>query len=243
MSYFDIIEDQELMLESQNTIDRLNAKNKKKVSLLDQMTYDRTIFDKGKNLYEEYSETNFNHKSKIDLLYYNQLLENLNPELIDKVSQLLISNIKNIKNIYESINTNSEYFGKHNIDSNILDESIEVQHKAISKTIYEFLNNKFYKLTPEEREKKYLPLCLEECKSLISEGIESDVATQFSIKRHLITELLDNIAFPAGIKHRLNYLLESKSYGQIFDQEKLKELYTTYQLLNNDISKVITACV
>ena len=241
-TYFDTTVDQELMLESQNTLARLD-KGKKKISLLEQMNNDRKTLDKGKHLYEEYSDANFNTKSKIDLLYYTQLLENLDPSLTDKVSQLLTTNIKNIKDIYESINTNPEYFGKHTIDDEILNESVEVQHKLISKNIYEFLDNKFYKLTPENREKKYLPLCLEECKSLIAEGNDADIATQFSIKRYLITELLDAIAFPTVIKYRLNYLLESDTYGRVFDQKELKQLYTKYQSLNTDISKIITMCI
>ena len=243
MQYFEDIENQELMTESQNTLKRLNEKNKKKVSLLEQMTHDRDVFDKGKNLYEEYSEDTFNYKSKIDLLYYSQLLENLDSSLVDKVTKLLVTNIKNIKEIYESINTNPEYFGKANIPNDILEESIEFQHKVISKNIYEFLNTKFYKLNPKQREEKYLPLCIDDCKTLISEGLSPDEATQFNIKKYLISELLDSIAFPSIIKYRLNYLLESKSYGQLFDQDELKQLYTKYQDLNTDISKIVVMCI
>ena len=241
--YFDIEQDQELMLESQTTLKRIQEKNKKKISLIEQIEEERTILDKGKHLYEEYSEETFNYKSKIDLLYYKQLLENLDESLVNKVEQLLIKNIKTIKDIYESINTNPECFKASKIPNNILEESIEIQQQTISKNIYEFLDTKFYKLSPEKREEKYLPLCSEDSKKLISEGISPEEAVQFSIKKNVIVEFLDNIAFPSTIKHRLNYLLESKSYGQIFDQKQLKKTFENYQKATENIAKIITVCI
>jgi len=243
VQYFDIDQEQELMLESRKTLERLEEKNKKKIPLIEQMQKDRSIMDKGKDLYEEYSEDTFNYKSKVDLLYYNQLLQNLDESLVEKVEQLIIENIKLIKEIYKSINTNPVCFKQSKLTDNFLEESINVQQSIISKNIYEFLNLNFYNLDPQKRQKKYLPLCTESSKKLISEGMDPKEAVEFSIKKHLIYALLDDIAFPKIIKHRLNYLLESDLYGKIFDQDELKTIFKKYQKLTESIASIITTCI
>jgi len=239
--FFNSDENYKLMLESKQTIDRLQKKKAKKIDLLVEMQNNYKAIDRGKHLFEEYSYESFNDKLKIDTLYYKQLLQSLDESLVPDVEKLLIKNFTNIRHIYESINTKPECFS--GVTVSILTEGIQNQSRILSKNIHNFFNNKFYSLSVDKREEKYYECCVEECKTIITEGVEPDEAIQFVIKRNIIHELLDNIAFPFAIKSRLNYLMGSEQYGKIFDQNALIEHFNRYNKLNENISKIVVLCV
>jgi len=193
-------------------------------------------------LFESFDITVWEGKVKVDVLYFEQLLQKLNEDQIELVENALGVYFKDIRMIYEFINLKPEVYGK-NIDIKILEDSNEMCQQKLSSVIYEYFDIYFYGLSPDKRVDKYIETSRELSRSLINEGIEPDEAIEFSIKTTIMENLLTKIAFPFATWSRINYLIESEDYGKVFDQKTLIELVESFQKKVGSISKIAAAVI
>lgn len=239
--FFDIQEN-ELMCEAKQALQKLDNERNSKKDLLVEFQNNWKKYDKGRVYFEEYTPESFQSKIKVDLLYMDQLLQKLDNDQIHEVEKLISSLYKDVKELYEFINIKPEIYGK-NITEQLITENNEKIKGLLSKNIYNYLSNHFYDLPVERRESLYFERTKEDSKTLISEGQDAKTAVEFSIKKCLMEDLVRNICFPAVIRTRLNYILEDEAFGDLFDQDALHELYNSYDKKLNNLSKVIAVCV
>jgi hypothetical protein len=196
----------------------------------------------GRAMYEIYDPVIFEGKIRVDMMYYEQLFQKLEPEVKEKLQESMAHLFTNIRKIYECINIKPEIYGK-GINEEIIDESIEHAQRKLSKAIYENLDKNFYRLNEEQRQSKYYEICKGTIKDLMAEGMESDSAVSFSIKTAVIQELLKSIAFPFSAWTRTKHLMESVQYAKVFDQDRLINLVESFEKKIFNISKIIATCV
>lgn len=234
--------DESVFVSSRDTLTRLKDKKIVERPLMEVYSNISSKMDRGKDLFEPYDSISFEGKTKVDLLYYEQLLQKLEESLSPQVSTLIAKLYTNIREIYEFVNINPEIYG-NKIDVKILNDSVEDTRRKLSKVIYEYLDNNFYKLEPKQRETRYYEKHKEIAKSLVFEGNSPEEAIEFSIKTVVIEGLLRHISFPFSSWSRINYLIENKEYCEIFDQPKLVELVESFEKKLRDVSKIIATCI
>src|SRR6056297_2024447 len=234
-------QENELMCEAQQALQKLNNEKESKKDLLVEFQNTWSKYDKGRAYFEEYTPESFQSKIKVDLLYMDQLLQKLDNDQIHEVEKLISSLYKDVKEIYEFINVKPEIYGK-NITEQLINENNEKIKGLLSKNIYNYLSNRFYDLPVEKRESLYFERTKEDSRHLISEGQDAETAVEFSIKKCLMEDFVRNICFPPVIRNRLNYILEDDAFGDLFDQNALHDVYNSYNKKLNSISKIIAVC-
>jgi len=199
-------------------------------------------FDKGKFFFRQYDQVVYEGKVKVDMLYYNQLLQKIDENLNENVQNAVIALYKVINEIYEFVNIEPEIYGR-GINTTILDESIETSHRKLSKVVFEFLDNNFYRLSPAQRQDKYFEDHKELAKTLIAEGNTTEDAISFAVKAVVMENLIRHISFPFASWSRIKYLTEDGDYGAVFDQDKLVDLVDSFNKKIHAISKIVTTCL
>jgi hypothetical protein len=194
----------------------------------------------GSELFEAYDPLVWEGKVKVDMLYFDQLLQKLDES--EQIYSALGSYFKNIRQIYEFVNLRPEVYGK-GLDYSILDKSNESQRQILSTIIYEYFDKSFYSLTSEQRKDKYLETSREFAKHLISEGTAPEEAITFSTKTNIVENLLQKMAFPFSVWSRIKYLTESDDYRKVFDQEALVDLVDSFERKAQSMAKVVAAVV
>lgn len=243
MLQFENEQEKELMLESRKALDSIRAhKKSENRNTFQEFKENWKKVDKGRHLFEEYESGTFEKKLKVDLMYYNQLLENLDENIKPQVEKLFSNMYKTVNSIYEFINIKPEIYG-NGVNETILEDSYEHSRKKVSKVIYEYLDRSFYSLELEKRKDLYLEGSMETAKKLITEGNDIEESIAFSVKTLVMEGLLKKIAFPFTINSRINYLLEDESYAVIFEQDKLRELVDSFNNQVKKASKIISVCV
>jgi len=228
----------EMMEEAQRALAKLDKYNKKTaVTPLYESIYKATA---GAEFFEVFDDLAWNGKIRVDSLYFDQLLLNL--EENENVYKLLGEYFKNIKQIYEFVNLKPDLYGK-DINLTIFEQSTEKQHNLLSNVIYEYFDKTFYSLTPKQRKEKYLEESRHLSKQLISEGVDAEEAMTYSTKVCIVENLLEKIAFPFAVKSRIDYLLESEDYRKVFDQAALADLVDDFNKKKLAISKIISTVV
>ena len=236
-------EHEKVFFEARNTIlEEKHFNNLSKKNLLDEIADQYNHKDKGENFYDPFDSVVCEGKLKIDMLYYQQLMENLDPQFVPHVESLLVDICKNVKDIYEFINIKPEIYGR-NINFNLFNESIGEINKQLSKTIFESLDAMFYRLTPQQRVDKYKEKSEDTIKFLINEGSDPNSAIVFGIKTTIMENLLTKISFPFTCWTRVKYLSESQDYGLVFDQEQLNEIIDAFETKIKKMAKIVATCV
>jgi len=235
-------QDVEIMLEAKEALRKLNSEKESKKDLLEESIKSREKFDKGRRFFEEFTPESFKSKMQVDLLYMDQMLQKLENTQIQEVETLISHLYKNVKEIYEYMNVKPELYGA-NINEELFIESQERVHSKLSKNIYNFLSHNFYDLSLDKRNELYFERVKEDIKGLVLEGVGADEASEYSIKKCLMEDLLRNIVFPFPVRSRLSYVLEDEAYGDIFDQNALRESYDEFNIRLQALSKIVAACV
>jgi hypothetical protein len=228
------------MTESMKALQRINEARAKKLNPLEVIQEGIQKATAGSEFFEPYDSLLWEGKVKVDMLYFDQLLQKL--EESEQIYSALGNYFKNIRQIYEFVNLQPEIYGK-GMDYTILEKSNEAQHQLLSNVIYEYFDKSFYSLSVEQRKQKYLEESRELAKKLISEGVEPEEAISFSTKVSIVETLLQRIAFPFAVWSRINYLTESDDYRKVFDQEALVELVDSFEKKIGSLAKVVAAVV
>ena len=236
--------DYEMYENSQRVLDAL--KEERESSKIDghkKFLESKKRFDYGKELFDPYDDLTFESKLKVDLMFYEKLLANLDEKYSEVVQEILSSLYKDVREIYEQMNIAPELYGK-SINYDILEEGLHSRNQKIGKVVYEYLEKNFYTLSPEERKERWYEKHLSLAKELMTEQKENvEDSISHSVKTVVMEQLLRQIAFPLAPLSRLNYLCESYDYGQVFEQERLVELSENVNKKIRAISKIVSACI
>lgn len=196
-------------------------------------------FNREQHIYEEYDPASFETKLRLDALFFEHVFDNL-PET-DGVESAVGSFYRTVREIYEMINIKPE--NHRRITTSLLIESVSEQGKIFNSIVMEHLNNKLYRVTPSKRKEKYFEESKDLASSLITSGVSADDAIAFAIKSTILESLIQSVAIPKQIQSRVKYLCESKEYGQVFDQDKLKNLWESFNIKSKHMSKILAAAV
>lgn len=198
--------------------------------------------DYSRLVFEEYNEEYQVIKLTGDSLFYNCLTNRLD-DVYENDMQTLFTNLTCTTNaIYKHINIKPRVYGFS--ESEIQNESEDVLHNKAIHIITEFLNYNYYTLSKEQLTKLYLEDITTIARELIiTETLNTDVAVQFALKTLIIESLIEKINFPMTVHDKINELIMSSEYKAIFDQEKLIDLWETFQKQSRNIAKIITTVV
>jgi len=231
-----------IMLESRQALEKIKNKQEVTTPFQEKMQNHWNSYDKGRHFFEEYTSEIFENKMKIDLLYMDQLLQKLDNQQISEVEKLIGSIYKDVKPIYEIMNVKPEIYGK-NINEALINESTELISTHLSKNINSFLAKNYYDLPKEKKESLYYEKVKEESINLINENYNPKEIIEYSMKKCLMKDLVENICFPFSVRCRLDYLLEDDAFGDIFDQEALQNHYDSFHNKLKNLSRIVAACV
>ena len=198
--------------------------------------------DYSRLVFEEYNDDYRSIKITGDSIFYNCLTNRLD-NIHEDDMQILFTNLTHTMNsIYEHINIKPKVYGFS--ESEIQNESEDVLHNKAVHIITEFLNYNYYTLSKEQLSKLYLKDITTIARDLIiTETLDTNDAVQFALKSLIIESLIEKINFPMTVQDKINELMISNEYKAIFDQDRLINLWETFQNQSRDIAKIVTTVV
>ena len=200
--------------------------------------------DHSRMLFEEYDDDSFAQKVKIDSMFYKTMLKNLDESYADSVKMILTNMFATTKEIYEHINIKPRVYG-FNINT-VFNESDDMLQQNAQRMINDFINDKYYSLTTEQREEKYYSAVSSIAKDVIlseSDALDEKDALTFATKTIVMKNLIERINFPLSIQNKVQELLIDENYGKIFNQEQLSHLWDQFQEQSFDISKIVAVLI
>lgn len=203
---------------------------------------DMVKYDFSRLIFEDYDDDSFDDKLKVDNIFYNCLLKGLKTELHEGVDTV-IQNMTNVtKQIYEHLNIKPRIYGFHS--TSIFNESDDILEKNALRFINDYVNDNYYKLTTEQREKKYIDAIKElATENIINDKLEASDAVDYATKTCVIKDFITRVNFPVIVRDKLEETINDVEYGKIFDQDHLKNLYESFQLQCLGLSKIIAAII
>lgn len=200
--------------------------------------------DHSRMLFEEYDDDSFAQKVKIDSMFYKTMLKNLDESYADSVKMILTNMFATTKEIYEHINIKPRVYG-FNINT-VFNESDDMLQQNAQRMINDFINDKYYSLTTEQREEKYYSAVSSIAKDVIlseSDALDEKDALTFATKTIVMKNLIERINFPLSIQNKVQELLIDENYGKIFNQEQLSHLWDQFQEQTFDIAKIVAVLI
>jgi len=192
--------------------------------------------DFGKKVFEEYNHDAAINKMKADILFLDKIMENIEHQLEESENVEVVQEglSKLIQKIEEQVNAIYEFVNiapaSYKIKAEELNESsiMELENK-VDEIIQEYLSNKFYGLTSQQREKLYLESASERAVEMKKKhNLTLEEASQAAIRALILEELIRTIHFPNRVWNRINGLLESNEYSEAFDSQHLQEQVNEY---------------
>lgn len=195
--------------------------------------------DYSRQVFEEYSDDKFIKKMEVDSYIYNQFLKNVEDEAISsQIQESIVNMTGTIKLIYEHINIEPKIYGFKKLDKNSSEDELINESRRL---IFEHLDKNYYNLSSGERNKKYKDFVSEVAYMVsINEHIDVDDSTDHIYKSTVINSLLENINFPFTIKSKIEELLESQMYKDVFDADTLQHLWEDFQDQSFNLSRLLS---
>jgi len=237
--FLSIQEHSKLISKSQAVLKRLqNNENLKKLEeskRIPTSSFSRIIL-------EEFDESSFVDKIKMDNSYYNVLINKIDENIFPNIQENLSDLLKVSKQIYEHLNIKPKIYGFNRLVG--LDEPDNIINESATKVINDYINNNYYKLTSEQRYEKYHEIVQDISKEfVISENVDIVNSVEYATKTAVIYNLIENINFPLVIKSEIEKSLTSDEYGELFEQEQLSNLWDSFKSKNLVLSKIIAAYI
>jgi len=218
-------------------LQRIKSKNNEKTTS-ELLHETRMNLDYSRMVFEEYSDEKFSKKIELDSNVYNQFLKSASEDTSQYVQEILSSYLGTIRAIYEHINIEPKIYGfvkmdKHSSNNELLNESRRI--------IFEHLDKHYYNLSSDERQKKYKSFVVGISHDItINENIDIDESVEHTYKSAVITKLLENINFPFTVKSKIEELLESQIYKEVYDVDTLEKLWEDFHEQTFSLSRVLS---
>jgi len=192
-------------------------------------------------IFEEYSDDTFASKIKLDSYIYKKFLSQLEEEQHEHASKLLSELLENVKAIYEHINIEPKVHGFKNVS---LESSENLLISEANRLTVDFFSKNYYNLTESQRQEKYSKLIVESSYELmIAENLSIEESVDHSYKTILMSNYIRSINFPYIIESKINELIESDMYKEMFDSETLISLVENFKENNLKLSRVLALLV
>ena len=122
---------------------------------------------------------------------------------------------------------------KYSSDNELIAESKRI--------IFEHLDKQYYNLSSEERQKKYKDFVVGASHDIaINENLDINDSVEHVYKSAVISNLLENINFPFIIKTKVEELLESQIYKEVFDVDTLQNLWEDFHEKTFNLSRILS---
>lgn len=217
--------------------DRTN-KESEKIKLIEERN-NKLFYDQ--HVFEEYDVDSWGKKLHKDSNLYNVFISEISEDDGEKVQFVLQDLLKTVNEIYEHININPETFGFKNLP---LDASIEELQEESVKIIDTFFNKNHYSLSNHERKKLYKErTCSFGEDIILNEEIEIKDAVEHAYKSIVVEQLINSINFPKPVHYRIQELMNSDIYGEIFEQGKLIDLWDDFGKKASAVSRIFAQLV
>ena len=230
----------ELAAKSKEALDRIRSSKAEQVSLKNESSWKRPNY--AKLIFEEYDIASFETKLKADAAYYNVLLKRLDESKSNDIHKIVGGMMGIIRQIYEQINIKPKIYGLNRLPS--LNETDSVIEENATRIISDYINRNYYQLNREQRQDKYG----ESVKSIASdmvvrESINPEEAVRFGTKVIVVKQFLENISFPLVVRGEIENCLTSDEYGEIFEQDRLRDLWESFDNQSFNLAKIIASIV
>ena len=193
-------------------------------------------------LFESYDEFAFINKTKIDSLYFNKLLNNVEEELTESAEKVVNKLFDTMDSIYQFTNIKPSIYGK-GITHSILNESIDKSNKIVTSIIADCIQRNYYSLSNEERKIKYQDKVITETKEFVQYDIEIDKATELALKKCVMENVITSICFPPLVWSRINTMSSCEKFNKIFEVEELTSLLDTFKQDVSNLSAIIASTI
>lgn len=212
-------------------------KNEKSAS--DLLLETKLDYDYSRQVFEEFTDSKFVKKIEVDKYIYESFLKNVeNEEVLNQVNTQLGEMLDTIKSIYEHINIEPKIYGFKTLTAQSSEDELISESRRI---IFEHLDRNYYLLTTPERDRKYKDYVIGRSYDItINENIEVDESVTHAYKAAIINSLLENINFPFTIKCKIEELLESQIYKEVFDADTLEALWESFQEQSFNLSRIFS---
>lgn len=219
-----------------------NALTKLNRARIEENSFQRTSqTDFSRQIFEEYDDNAFENKVKLDSTFYRLLLNRLDEQYTEPVQTILTRLLETVKEIYEHVNVKPKLYG---FTQSSLNESDEVLENTGLRIINDFINQNYYSLTSKQREKQYLESVKPIATGVILEdGVNEEEAVRFATKTIVMQNLLEKINFPMSIKYKVEELLSDDNYAEIFEQNRLREIWDQFQDQSYDIARIVATVI
>jgi hypothetical protein len=192
-------------------------------------------------LFEEYSDDQFTAKVKFDSYIYRKFITQLNEEQQEQATKVLSNILETVKSIYEHINIEPKIHGFKQITLESSESSLEDE---AGRLVLDFFSKNYYNLTEHQRKEKYGQLVVETSYELmISESLSVEESVEHAYKSVMMSNFIKSINFPYLIESKINELMESDLYSEIFDRDKLFELVETFKDQSIQLSRIFSLLI
>jgi hypothetical protein len=140
--------------------------------------------------------------------------------------------------IYEHINIEPKCLGYKGLT---LESSEEELNSEAKRLFLEYIDKNYYNLSMEERERKYKAYVNQKAYDIVAtENTDIDETVQHIYKAAVINNLFENLNFPFSIKCRIEELLESQIYREVFDAETLQVLWEDFGNKSFELARIVS---
>lgn len=227
---------EEIYLENQKFLaEEQNKKNEINLDRLRKNISKKYEYEQG--LYEEFSESAFETKMRLDVLFFESIFSKLPGNYSEKMSDAVGCFYRTVKELYEQINIKAENIST--LSESILFESEREQEEKFKGILSKYIDREFYRIPPEKRPEKFLNESKDYAEELIKSGETPNDAIQQAIKSCVTTKLVEEVAIPRVIQHRVRYLLEDANYALIFDQNQLRDKWNEFRSQAKSIGRIV----
>jgi hypothetical protein len=236
--FMDQQEIQKIAVEALQRQEKQQTRQEEKIALIEER---EATIDYGCAIFEEYTADNWSDKVKKDTNIYNKFLSTVEEGTAEKISIVLGDFLDTVNSIYEHININPETYGFKGL---MLDASEAELNLESQRIVDNFLNKHYFSLTNNERDKLYMEQALSLTTEIVSnEKIEIKEAMEHAHKAIIVEKLLQEVNFPKPIYYRIQELMTSELYGEIFEQEVLVDKWNKFKDKSNALSRVFAALI
>lgn len=195
-----------------------------------------------KMAFEEFDDEIFENKLKLDSFFFKHLIHNLPEQYLPETVQILENLTGITKQIYEHINVKPRTYG-FNLQTS-LNNSDEILENQAQNYINSFLRDNYYTLTSKQREEKYFPLIKPLAESFILENqLDEMKSIETASKVVLMEDLIRRICFPLTIQSFIQETLHDDTYGEMFEQEQLQDLWESFLNKSHSFAKLVSLIV
>lgn len=208
----------------------------------DSAFFQRTKADYAKMAFEEFDESDFDTKSKLDAYFFKNMIKNIPEEHLQDSINMVNSLYESVGKVYRFVNVKPKTYG-FNLNSS-LNNSDEVLESQAQGYINSFLKDNYYNMTSAQREERYFPKIKPLAESLVIENSLNETdALEYASKVVLMEDLIRRICFPLTVQSFIEETIQDDTYAELFEREDLVKLWEGFNTKAHNMAKLVSMLV